>query len=86
MLRPLSASLALLTINYAHNKGPPSSLSKAFLKEEDLGLKDLEKIVGRKVAAAHTYPHHLRPNEPRIVLQEIADAQIRAANKDPRSP
>ena len=51
-----------------------------------LGLKDLERIVGREVAAAHTYPRHLRPNEPHVGLQEIRDAQIRAADKDPTPP
>ena len=44
---------------FPHSLGasvPPTSLSEAFLKEEDLGLEDLESIVGRKVAALHTYP------------------------------
>ena len=66
------------------------SLKSAFLydffKEKDLGLKDLERIAGREVAAAHAYPHHLHPNEPHVGLQEISDAQIRAANKDPSPP
>ena len=35
------------------NKGTPTSLFEAFLKE-DLDLKDLERIVGREVAAVHT--------------------------------
>ena len=66
--------------------GPPNSLSEAFLKEEDLGLKDLERIVGREVAAVHTHPRHLHPNEPRVGLQKIPDVQIRATNKDPSPP
>ena len=49
-------SLGWLTIKVARNKGPPTSLFEAFLKEEDLGLKDLESIVGREVAAVHAYP------------------------------
>ena len=61
--------LGLLTIKVARNKGLPTSLSEAFLKEEDLGLKDLERIVGREVVAVHTYPRHLHPNEPRVGLQ-----------------
>ena len=71
--------LGRLTIKVARNKEPPTSLVEAFLKEEDLGLKDLERIVGREVAAVHTYPRHLHPNEPRVGLQAIRDAQIRAA-------
>ena len=78
--------LGQLTIKVAHNKGPSTSLSEAFLKNEDLDLKDLQRIVGREVAAAHTYLRHLHPNEPRVGLQEIPDAQIRAANKDPSPP
>ena len=78
--------LGRLTFDFARNKGPPISLSEAFLKEEDLGLEDLERIVGRKVAAVHTYPSHLHPNEPRVGLQKIPDAQIRTANEDPSPP
>ena len=48
--------LGRLTIKVARNEGPPTSLFEASLKEEDLGLKDLEWIVGREVAAVHTYP------------------------------
>ena len=62
----------------ARENGPPPSLSEAFLKEEDLGLEDLERIVGREVAAVHTYLRHLHPNEPRVGLQEIPGALIRA--------
>ena len=60
--------------------------SEVFLKEEDLGLNDLERIVGREVAAVHTYPRHLHPNEPHVGLQEVPDAQIRVTNKDPSPP
>ena len=79
---PHSVDLLLVT----RNKGPPTSLFEAFLKEEDLGLEDLERIVRGEVAALHAYPRHLYPNEPRVGLQEIRDAQIRAADKDPTPP
>ena len=62
--------------------GPLDSLTEDLLKGEDLGLKDLERIVGGEVAAVHTHTHHLHPNEPRVGLQEIPDAQIRASSKD----
>ena len=78
--------LGRLTIKVARDTGPPTSLSEAFLKEEDLGLEDLERIAGREVAAVHTHPCHLHSSEPRIGLQEIPDAQIRATNKDPSPP
>ena len=78
--------LGRLTIEVARNKGVPTSLCEAFLKKEDLGLKDLEKVVGSEVAAVHTYPRHFHPKEPRVGLQEISDAQIRASNKDPSPP
>ena len=60
---------------------PPDSLTEALLKEEDLGLEGLERIVGGEVAAVHTHTRHLHPNEPSVGLQEIPDAQIRATNK-----
>ena len=47
--------LRRLTIKVARNKGPPTSLSKAFLEEKDLGLKDLEGI------AVHAYHHQTNP-------------------------
>ena len=46
----------------------------------------LLRIVGGEVAAVHTYPRHLHPNEPRVGLQEIPDAQIWATVKDPSPP
>ena len=56
-------------------------------KEEDLGLKDPERIAGLEVAAVHTtYPRHLHQNEAHVGLQEISDDQIRPANKDPSPP
>ena len=42
--------LGRLTIKVTRNEGPPTSLSETFLKKEDLGLKGLERIVGREVA------------------------------------
>ena len=78
--------LGRLPIKDARNKGPTTCLFEAFRKEEDLGLKDPEKIVGGEVAAVHTYPRHLHPNEPRIGHQEICDAQLRAAEKYPSPP
>ena len=78
--------LGRLTIEVARNKGPPTSLFEAFLKEDDLGLEDLERIVWGEVAAVHTNPRHFHPNEPRVGLQEIPDAQIRATDKDPSPP
>ena len=45
--------LGRLSIKVTRNKGPPTSLSEAFLKEKDLGFKDLEGIAGREVAAVH---------------------------------
>ena len=80
------ALLGLLTIKVNRNKGPPTSLSEAFLKEEDLGLEAFERMVGREVAAVHTYPRHFHPNEPRVGLQEIPGARIRAAKKDLTPP
>ena len=68
--------LGRLTTKVARNKGAPTSLSKVFLKEEDLSLEDLERIVGRKVAAAHTYPCHLHPDEPRVGLQKILKSRL----------
>ena len=78
--------LKRLTVEVVRNKGPPTNLSEAFLKEEGLGLEDLERVVGREAAAAHTHPRHLHTNEPCVVLQKIPDAQIRATNKDPSPP
>ena len=75
--------LGRLTIKVDRDKGPPTSLCETSLKEEDLGLEDLERIVGREVAAVHTHPRHLHPNEPRVGLRGIPDAQNRAKNKDP---
>ena len=37
-------------------------------------------------SAAHTHTRHLHPNEPRVGLQKIADAQIGATNKDAGPP
>ena len=67
-------------------QGRPDSLTEAFLKEDDLGFEDLERIVGGEVAAVHTDPRHLHPNEPRVGLQEISDALIRATNRDADHP
>ena len=67
-------------------QGPPKSLTEAFLKEEDLGSEDLERIVGEEVAVVTTYTCHLDPNEPRVGLQEIPDVQIGATNKDAGPP
>ena len=66
-------------------KSPPyEELAEALLKEEDLGLEDLERIVGGEVAAVHTHTRHLPP--PHVGLQKIPDAQIRATNKDDGPP
>ena len=78
--------LGRLTVKVARSKRALTSLSEAFLKEDYLGLENYKRIVGRQVAAVHTYPRHLHPNEPRISLQKIRDAQIRATNKDPSRP
>ena len=67
-----------LTIKVASYKAQPNSLTEYFLKKEDLGLEDLERILGGKVAAVHAHKNHLHPNEPRIKLQKTPDAQIRA--------
>ena len=51
------SSLGRLTIKVACNKGPPTSLSEAFLKEEDLGLEGIGEIVGREVrSCTHAHP------------------------------
>ena len=55
-------------------KSLPTSLSQTFLKEEDLGLKDLERITRREIAAVHAHTRRLHPNEPRVGLQKIPDA------------
>ena len=47
-----------------------------------MGLEDLERNVGGEIAAVHSHTRHLHPNEPRVGLQEISNAQIRATNKD----
>ena len=70
---PIQTSFSLLgrlTIKVARNKGPPTSLSEAFLEEENLGLKDLKRIVGREVVGVHTHPRQLHPNEPRVGFQK----------------
>ena len=61
---------------------PPDSLTEAFLQEENLGLKDLERVVGEKVAAVPTHTRHIHPSEPRVGLQKIPDAQIRVLRID----
>ena len=63
-----------------------SIILEAFLKEEDLGLEDLERIVGRETAAVHTHPRQLHQKEPCVGLKKIPDVQIRDTNKDPSSP
>ena len=40
--------LGRLSIKVARNEWPPTSLSEAFLEEEDLGVKDLERMLGEK--------------------------------------
>ena len=74
--------LGRLTVKVTPYEGPPDSLTEALLEEEDLDLEDLERIVGEEVAVVHTHTRLLNPNEPRVGLQEILDAQIRATNKD----
>ena len=51
-----------------------------------MGLEDLEKIAGREVAAVHTLTRHIHPNEPRVLLKKISDAQTEATNNDPSPP
>ena len=78
--------LGRLTVEVAPYEGPPDSLAEALLKEKNLGLEDLERIVGGEVAAVHTHTRHLHPNEHRVGLQEVPDAQISASNKDAGLP
>ena len=77
------SSLGRLTIIVPRDKGPFTGFSEDLLEEGNRGLKDLERIVGRKVAAVHVYPRHLHPYKPFVSLQTVPDAQIRATNKDP---
>ena len=69
--------LGRLTVEVAPYEAPPDSLAEALLKEENLGLEDLQMIVGGEVAAVHTHTRHLHPNGPRVDLQEVLDAEIR---------
>ena len=69
-------------IKVTHYDGSPDGLTEAFLRQEDLGLKDIEGIAGGEVAAVHMHTRHLHPNELCVGLQEVPDAQIRVTNKD----
>ena len=75
-----------LTIEVTPYESPPDSFTDASLQKENLGLEDLERIVRGEVAALKTHTCHLRPNNPRVRLQKIPDAQIRATNMDPGLP
>ena len=59
-----------LAIEVTLNYGPSNSLAEAFLKEENLRLEDLERIVRGKVAAIHTHPATSTQTNPALVTRK----------------
>ena len=75
-----------LTTEVTGYEDSPGSLVDAFHIEVNLCLEDLDRIAWGEVAAVHTHTRYLHPNESCLGPQNVPDAVIGVAHKDPSPP